>query len=124
MHLKVGRAAAIAHQQPAHTIGRSEMTATPEILDFVAPDTEASPEVGTSAPVLITEQEVALSTAAAMPVGPTTTRRWAAATSVVLAAMRRMSLALTSDAGAPRRDYPKRYLFLENACMAREMERL
>ncbi|MGH3558616.1 MAG: hypothetical protein ACRDTK_14170 [Mycobacterium sp.] len=100
------------------------MTAAPYIVEFVAPDTESSPEVGVGAPILITEQEVAFSSAAALPVRQTTTRGWAAATSVVLAAMRRMSLTLTSDGRAPRRDYPKRSAFLENACMALEMDRL
>ena len=53
------------------------MTATTETLKLVAPDTEASTAVAASAPVLITVQEVAFSTAAAMPVLPTTRRSWA-----------------------------------------------
>jgi hypothetical protein len=81
------------------------MTATPEILDFVATESESRPEVAASAPILITVQQVAFSTAAAavpMPARQTTLRRSPAA----------------------RRDYPKRYAFLEDACMAREMGRL
>jgi hypothetical protein len=98
------------------------MTASAETLKLVAPDTEASTAVAASAPVLITMQEVALSTAAAMPVLPTTRRRWAGAG--VLASMRKMFLTSTPDTRAPRRDYPRRYGFLEQASMSREMDRL
>jgi hypothetical protein len=76
------------------------------------------------APVLFTEQEVALSTAAALSVRPAKTRRWAVATAVVLAALHRTVLILTPEKPAPRRYYSRRYEFLENAAMAREMERL
>jgi hypothetical protein len=38
--------------------------------------------------------------------------------------MRRSLASSTQDARPVRRDYPKRYTFLENACMAREMGRL
>jgi hypothetical protein len=97
---------------------------TPETLASVAPDTESSPKAGAAAPILITEQEVALSTAAAVPLRPTRIRRGAAAISAALAALRRMSEALTPDVREPRRHYPRRYEFLERSCMAREMERL
>ena len=79
------------------------MTASAETLKLVAPDTEAS-------------------TAAAMPVLPTTRRQWAGAG--VLASMRKMFLTSTPDTRAPRRDYPRRYGFLEQASMSREMDRL
>lgn len=104
------------------------MTTTPEIapevLESVAPESEPSIRAGAAAPVLISEQEVALGTAAAVGVRPSRLGRWTAAWSVVVAAARKMSLALTPDERAPQRHYPKRYVFLEQACMAREMDRL
>ena len=100
------------------------MTATSETLKLVAPNTEASTAVAASEPVLITVQEVAFSTAAAMPVLPTTRRRWTGAASVVLTSMRKMFLTSKPDARAPRGDYPRRYGFLEQASMSREMDRL
>jgi hypothetical protein len=76
------------------------------------------------APVLISEHEVVLGTAVALRARPTTRRRWFEATHVLLAAVQR-SLAPSKHEGRPvRRDYPKRYAYLENACMAREMARL
>ena len=77
-----------------------------------------------SAPVLISEQEVVLGTAVALRARPTTRRRWFEAINVLRAGVRR-SLAPSAQKIRPvRRDYPKRYTFLENACMAREMDRL
>jgi hypothetical protein len=96
---------------------------TPEILESVEPDTASTVQIG-EAPVLITEQQVALSTAAAVPVHPTRTRRLAAASAAVVAAVRKLSVTLTPDVREPRRHYAKRYDFLEHAAMAREMERL
>ncbi|HWF69229.1 MAG TPA: hypothetical protein VG187_06615 [Mycobacterium sp.] len=85
---------------------------------------EAQEQLVSPAPVLITEQEVALGTAVALQAQPTRRHRWAEATQVLLAAMRR-SVAPTAQDGRPmRHDYPKNYAFLERACMAREMDRL
>jgi hypothetical protein len=71
-----------------------------------------------STEVLITTQEVVFSTAAAVGV-----RRESIGTRLV-ATVRQM-FATPTDAPRPRpRDYPKRYGFLENALMAREMQRL
>ncbi|OBA81852.1 hypothetical protein A9W99_12900 [Mycobacterium sp. 1164966.3] len=100
------------------------MTATAETLALAAPDTKSSPEVGVPAPVLITVQEVAFSTAAAMPVRQRTRRHSAGAASVVITAMRRMLATSTPEARPSRGAYPRRYSFLENACMSREMDRL
>jgi hypothetical protein len=85
---------------------------------------EARERLASPAPVLISEREVALGTAVALRPRPKTRRRWFEATHVWLAAMQR-SLAPSTHEGRPvRRDYPKHYAFLENACMAREMGRL
>jgi hypothetical protein len=79
----------------------------------------AAPSVEVSSPeVLITTQQVAFSTAAAVGV-----RRESIGARLV-ASMRR-ALAASADASRPRpQPYPKRYTYLENALMAREMERL
>jgi hypothetical protein len=78
-----------------------------------APSVEAS-----STEVLITTQQVLFGTAAAVR-----TRREHIGGRLV-ATMRRM-FATSTDTSRPRAQYyPKRYGFLENALMAREMERL
>jgi hypothetical protein len=85
---------------------------------------EARERLVSPAPVLISQHEVALGTGVALRVRPTTRRRWFEPINVLLAAMQR-SLAPSTQEGRPvRRDYPKRYAYLENACMAREMDRL
>jgi hypothetical protein len=85
---------------------------------------EARERLASPAPVVISEQEVVLGTAVALRARPATRRRWSEAINVLLAAMQR-SLAPSTQEGRPvRRDYPKHYAFLENACMAREMNRL
>ncbi len=94
-----------------------------QTLAVIPPD-EAAERLVLPAPVLITEQEVALGTAIALRARPATRRRWFEATHVLLAAVQR-SLAPSPQQSRPvRRDYPKHYAFLENACMARAMERL
>jgi hypothetical protein len=78
-----------------------------------APSVEVSPTE-----VLITTQQVAFSTAAAEGVRPESTG------ARLVASVRRV-FATSADASHPRpQHYPKRYGFLENALMAREMERL
>jgi hypothetical protein len=84
---------------------------------------ELAPETASRTPILITEQEVAFSTAAAGPVQPTTTRWWTQTSHVVLLAIRRMFLT-SADARPARRHYPSRLSYLEHSCMAREMHRL
>jgi hypothetical protein len=90
----------------------------PEALD------EARERLVSPAPVLISEQEVVLGTAVALRARPKTRRRWFEAINLLRAAMQH-SLSPSTQEGRPvRRDYPKHYAFLENACMAREMHRL
>jgi hypothetical protein len=71
---------------------------------------EAEERLISPAPVLITEQQIALATAAALRPHPEPRRRW-----------RRVSVPLMRGGLPKGRDYPKRYGFLEDACMAREM---
>jgi len=100
------------------------MTAIPAILEVVAPDTEPAPNAAVPAPVVITEQQVALSTAAAVQLRPARPRRWTAPVSAIAGAWHRIWLAPTPDAQKWPRHYPKSYAFLERASMARAMERL
>jgi hypothetical protein len=89
---------------------------------------EAEERLVSPAPVLISEQEVVLGTAVALRARPTPRRRWFEAISVLRAAMQRPAREARREARRQarplRRDYPKRYTYLENACMAREMDRL
>ncbi len=79
-----------------------------------APSAEA-----TSAEVLISTQQVVFGTAIALGAG----RRKSIGGRLV--AIARRVLTPSPDASAPqRRHYPKRYGFLENSLMAREMDRL
>jgi hypothetical protein len=89
-------------------------------LELVAVD-EALEQLITPAPVLITEQEVVLGTAAALRPRPATPHWWAEATHAMLASVRR---ALAPSPTHGRHDVPRRYAFLEANCMARAMERL
>jgi hypothetical protein len=94
-----------------------------ENLELVTLD-EAQERLVTQAPVLITEQEVALGTAVALRGRPKTRRGWIGATRVLLATVRRAQAPSTQGVSMARRDYPKRYGFLEDACLARAMDRL
>jgi hypothetical protein len=84
---------------------------------------EARERLVPPAPVMISVHEVSLGTAVALRARPKTRRRWFETTKVLLAAMQR-SLAPSTQEGRPVRAYPKRYTYLEDACMAREMHRL
>jgi hypothetical protein len=90
----------------------------PETLD------EARERLVSPASILISEHDVLLGTAVALRARPTARRRWFEAISVLRAGMQRSLAASRQEARPVRRDYPKRYTFLENACMAREMDRL
>lgn len=92
----------------------SNSTTTLPITD----DTLQLNDVELRTPALITEQQVRFSTAAALS-APTRQRTRNAR---VVAAMRRM---FASEAPRPeRRHHARRYSFLENALMGREMDRL
>jgi len=87
----------------------------PDAVAAVEPVTE---EV-TQTPVLITEQEVVFSTAAAVPVRPAKTRRG------LTAVLRGILVSPTANAEKSRRHYPpRRNSLLEHTAMAREMHRL
>jgi hypothetical protein len=106
-----------------NTAVATQATTSPISEPWFEPEAK-QPAAVPAAPVLITEKEVLFSTAAAVPLRPTTTHWWPKLTGVLLTAMHQMWLASTADSGQPRRDYPKRYEFLERSCMGREMDRL
>jgi antitoxin component of MazEF toxin-antitoxin module len=85
---------------------------------------EARERLVSPAAVLISEQEVVLGTAVALRARPKTRRRWFEAINLLRGAMQRTLTPSTQEGRPVRREYPKRYAFLENACMAREMDRL
>jgi len=70
---------------------------------------------------LITEQQVLMSTAAAVALPPARTRRWH---DTVHAAASAVGSWFASAAKPPKPVYPKRHVWLENATMSREMDRL
>jgi len=83
-------------------------------------DTLQLNDVELQTPTLITEQQVRFSTAAAL----SAPARQQTRTARVLAAMRRM-FAVSAQAPRPeRRHHARRYTFLEDALMGREMDRL
>jgi hypothetical protein len=97
----------------------AESIATPADRQVVAEDPEHVVEAVSQPPVVITEQEVVFSTAAAVSLPRTKpTRR-------VIATLRAMFRSSSEDARPIPRHYPpRREAFLEEAAMAREMYRL
>ena len=102
----------------------SDLFAVPDDLQVVAEDPDHVTEVVSRPPVLITEQAVALSTAAAVALPRTKPSH------SVIAALRGMFVRSsadappTSDYSPPRHYPPRREAFLDDASMAREMRRL
>lgn len=90
----------------------------------VAPGVDATHEAVSPAPTLITEQQVAFATAAAASLPSPTVRWWAKAIHAVRAEASSILRTSRAEAKRPRSDYPRHYVYLENACMAREMDRL
>jgi hypothetical protein len=94
-------------------------TTTDPVDESVPQPPSAAPSVEVSSnEVLITTQQVAFSTAAAVGV-----RRESIGARLVASV--RQWFAASADESRPRpQPYPKRYTYLENALMGREMERL
>jgi hypothetical protein len=100
----------------------SEKASAPAMALPEEPDPVAVEEVSRSPIVFISEQEVLLATAAAMPLPPMPTHRHIEAARVIAAVVRRFARTM-ADRPA-RRNYPPRCGYLERALMAREMDRL
>ena len=97
-------------------------THNPELEDSRETSPVASVTSSTETQALITEQQVLFSTAAAVALPPAKTRRWTDTVSAVGTALRAMFAA--SEKPPARQHYPKRYVWLDNALMSREMDRL
>jgi hypothetical protein len=97
----------------------SELIAAPANPQDVVEEREHVIEAVSHPPVVITEQQIAFSTAAAVPLPRTKPARR------VIAALRAMFLSSSEDARPTPRHYPpRRDAFLEEAAMIREMRRL
>jgi hypothetical protein len=96
-------------------------TSNPE-LDESSERLATSHPTSTETQALITEQQVLFSTAAAVALPPAKTRRWSDTVSAVGTALRAMFAA--SEKSPARQHYPKRHVWLDNALMSREMDRL
>jgi hypothetical protein len=86
-------------------------------------DSSVSPAANaTETQTLITEQQVLFSSAAAVALPPAKTRRWSDAIHAVASAVG----SWVANAAKPPTQpvYPKRRVWLENALMSREMDRL
>jgi hypothetical protein len=84
---------------------------------------ELAPVAPARTPVLITQAEVAFSTAAAVPLRPATTG-WRTRAGRVADAVGRMLASPLSDGRPAPRHHPKRLRYLDDARMEREMHRL
>jgi hypothetical protein len=80
-------------------------------------------EPTSSAPVLITDAEVALGTAAAVGLRPATADRPTLVGRIALAVRRTFAISETDERSKPRH-HPKRLRYLDDARMEREMHRL
>jgi hypothetical protein len=97
----------------------SELSTAPADMQNVVENPEHVIEAVSQPPVVITEQELAFSTAAAVSLSRTKPKRG------VFAALRAMFRSSSQDAQpAPRHYPPRRDEFLEEAAMEREMRRL
>jgi hypothetical protein len=97
-------------------------TYRPELEDSRETSPVASATSSTETQTLITEQQVRFSTAAAVALPPAKTRRWSDTVHAVGTALRTMFTA--SEKPPARQHYPKRHVWLDNALMSREMDRL
>jgi hypothetical protein len=97
-------------------------TSGPELED----SRETSPVAPVTSPTetqsLITGQQVLFNTAAAVALPPAKTRRWGQTVHAIGTAVRAMFA--PSEKPRARKQYPKRYVWLDNAAMSREMDRL
>ena len=97
----------------------AELISAPDEIPHAVAAIEPVTEEMVQAPVLITEQGVILSTAAALRARPARTRRG------LIAVLRGIFVYSTANAEKPRDHYPpRRDSFMEQAAMAREIHRL
>jgi hypothetical protein len=97
-------------------------TSGPEVDESRETSSLSSKPTSTETQTLITEQQVLFSTAAAVALPPAKTRRWSHVVHAVSGAL--SAIFAPSEKPPARRHYPKRHAWLDNALMAREMDRL
>lgn len=96
-------------------------TTRPTFHKTVVPSPVVIPAPSSAGTTLITEQQVLFATAAAVAVPRVRPSRWSLAATSLSSAMS----ALVSASRPPAQRYQaKRYVYLENALMSREMDRL
>jgi hypothetical protein len=97
-------------------------TYRPELEESGDTSPVTSQPTSTETHALITEQQVLFSTTAAVALPPAKTRWWSGTIHAVSGVLR----ATFAASGKPpaRKHYPKRHVWLDNALMAREMDRL
>ena len=97
-----------------------------QVLRAPAPSQEPPQalETASAPPILITEHDVTLGSAAALGVQPKRIRWWNRVNLALSGALRPSSAFPTAKPRQKPRDVPRRYVFLEDALMAREMDRL
>src|SRR5262245_4625699 len=108
-----------------HSVGATEMT---DMATTYHPELDESREklvgtqpTATGTQTLITEQQVLLSSAAAVALPPARTRGWSDTAHALASAVGSW---FANAARPPKPIYPKRRVWLENALMSREMDRL
>lgn len=93
----------------------------PTFRKTVVPSPVVSPAPSSEGTTLITEQQVLFATAAAVALPRVQPTRWSVAVKAVSGAMS----AMTTPSRPPAARYKaRRYVYLENALMSREMDRL
>ena len=95
-------------------------TSGPEVDESRETSSLTSTPTSTETQTLITEQQVLLSTAAVAL--PAKTRRWSHVVDAISGALH--AVFASAEKPPARRHYPNRHAWLENALMAREMDRL
>jgi hypothetical protein len=99
-------------------------TSNREVEDSGETSPVTSATNSTETQVLITEQQVLFSTAAAVALPPAKTRRFTEAVWAITASVRAAFVTSSDEARPKRRHYPPRNDYLEDSRMAREMFRL
>jgi hypothetical protein len=89
----------------------------------ITSEAEPTAPAAVETPVLITEAEVGLSTAAAVGLRPATADRPTLLSRVALAVRRTFAISKSDERPTPRH-HPKRLRYLDDARMEREMHRL
>lgn len=103
---------------------KREKSATATAQQQQAASSQPTLDAVSQTPILVSEQRVMFGSAPALSQQPRATHWWAAAASAVWSATHRIHTTSAHDDHPVHCDCQKRYTFLEEACLAREMYRL